>query len=89
MKLGYLCGDITRFIHRNDQDAITTSAFREAREEAMKAILKLNEESPCISGLMSEGNWESDLRVAFGLGAAVTGITMATVITIISKLKSK
>lgn len=76
MKLGYLCGDITRFIHRNDPDAITTTAFREARETAMKSILKLNEESPFNYGLMAEGNFESDLWVAFSLGAATVGVIM-------------
>ena len=89
MKLGYLCGAITRFLHRNDQDAITTSAFREAHKEAMEAILKLSTESPITYGLMSEVDFESNLWTAFGLGAAVTGITTATLITIIGKLRSK
>ena len=85
MKLGYLCGDITRFLHKNDPEIVTTAEMKEAYDAASKAVHTLVEETDITWGLTTSANYESNLWVAFGLGAATT-VTIIAVGKIIGKI---
>ena len=77
MKLGYLCGDITRLIHKNDPEIVTTAEMQEAYDAASKAVRRLVDETDIQWGMTTSANYESSLWVAFGLGAVTTAAIVA------------
>lgn len=75
MTIGDLCTDIVRAIHYNDRIDCDVVGANKAHDEALKAIRKLASITDIEWGLTTRANYESEIRVAIGLGAmAATAI---------------
>lgn len=76
MTIGDLCTKIVWAIHRNDEGIkCDIAAANKAHDETLKAMRELANITNIQWGLTTRMNYESEIRVAIGIGAmAATGI---------------
>lgn len=76
MTIGDVCTTIVRAIHYNDEGInCDVEAAKKAHKDTLNAMSKLAEVTNIEWGLTTRINYESEIRVAIGIGAmAATGI---------------
>lgn len=72
MTIGDVCTNIVWQIHKNDECIAHTEAMDKAHEEAMKAVCKLANETNLQWGIVTRAQFESEIRVAIGMGVLAT-----------------